>query len=233
MSLNENDVIPIRILLASHQPIIRSGLRLLLEREPAFQVVAEAANGGEAIVLSDYKQPDIALLDMMLPLVNGIAVATQISSGNHSPRSVFVSVHTDRSYVHEAFRAGARGYVDGDSAPSDLAQAIRVVARGGAFLSPATCARLLEAHVVQGDISEHEKCLWCLIAAGYEDAEIAQLLNTDVQQVRLDANSLGSFFCGNSLPEVIAQAVFAALTHNAGLQREQSSQRCGLGEVLL
>jgi DNA-binding NarL/FixJ family response regulator len=212
VSLPENEMLPIRILLASHQPIIRSGLRSLLEREAEFRVVAEAANGREAIVLSEYKHPDVALLDMKLPLVNGIAVAKQIASISHSPAAVFVSSHTDQSYVHEAFKAGARGYVDGDSAPSDLSRAIRVVARGRLFLSPAICSQMLEPHLIKGNISEHEKALWCFIAAGYEELEIAHLLNTDSKRVRLDSHSLKSLFCRNSLPDVIAQSIFLTQT---------------------
>jgi len=212
VSLPENEMRPIRILLASHQPIIRSGLRSLLEREAEFRVVAEAANGREAIVLSEYKHPDVALLDMKLPLVNGIAVAKQIASNNHSPAAVFVSSHTDQGYVHEAFKAGARGYVDGDSAPSDLSRAIRVVARGRLFLSPAICSQMLEPHLIKGNISEHEKALWCFIAAGYEELEIAHLLNTDSKRVRLDSHSLKSLFCRNSLPDVIAQSIVTTQT---------------------
>ncbi len=212
MSPPENETDPIRILLASHQPMIRSGLRSLLEREAEFRVVAEAANGREAIVLSEYKNPDVALLDMKLPLVNGLAVAKQITSTNHSTAAVFVSSHTDQSYVHEAFRAGAKGYVDGDSAPSDLSRAIRVVARGRLFLSPAICSQLLEPHLLKGNISEHERALWCFIAAGYEELEIAPLLNIDSKRVRMDSHSLKSLFCRNSLPDVIAQSIVTIQT---------------------
>ncbi len=133
---------PIRILLANHQPIIRSGLRSLLERERDFRVVAEAANGREAVVLADFKHPDIALLEIGLPLVNGIAVAREISGKEGAPKSIFVTAHTEEGYVLEAFKAGARGYVAGDAAASDLAQAIHVVAGGGRFLSPSISGQL-------------------------------------------------------------------------------------------
>lgn len=204
-----NETQPIRILLASHQPIIRSALRTLLERESDFQVVAEAANGSEAIVLSDYKQSDIALLDIKLAIVSGIAVAKQISLRGSRPSTVFVSAHTDQSYVHEAFRVGARGYVNGDSAPTELPQAIRAVARGRVFLSPDICSQLLEPHVTKGNISEYEKTLWCFIAAGYDESETAKLMNIEAKQVRLDCHSLRSFFCRNSLPDAISQSIFS------------------------
>lgn len=164
MTLIKNETQPIRILLASHQPIIRSALRALLEREPDFQVIAEAANGSEAILLSDYKHSDIALLDTKLPVLSGIAVAKHISSRAALPHTIFVSGDTDQSYIYEAFRVGARGYVNSDSATSELPQAIRVVARGGVFLSPDIRARLFETHVSNENIAEHEKTLWCFIA---------------------------------------------------------------------
>jgi DNA-binding NarL/FixJ family response regulator len=201
---------PLRILLASHQPIIRSGLRILLERESEFRVVAEAANGWEAIVLADYKHPDVALLDMKLPLVNGLEVAKHISKKDDRPKLVFVTAHTDQSYVNEAFKAGVRGYVDGDSAAIDLIRAIRIVIRDRFFLSPAICARLFDKHLSSGKISVYERDLWCLIASGYDEEEIAALWNVDLNKVRLDAQSPKSMFCWNSLPEAMRESVFTA-----------------------
>ena len=134
---------PIRILLANHQPIIRSGLRLLLEREPEFQIVAEAANGREALVLAEFKRPAVALLEIKLPQMMGIGVAKELLLGSNPPKIIFVTAHTDVGYVIEAFKAGAHGYVAGDSAAADLAAAIHSVAGGGLFLSPGICATLL------------------------------------------------------------------------------------------
>ena len=134
----------IRIVLANHHPIIRSNLRTLLEREPAFRVIGEAANGREAVVLVDYRCPHVVLLDVKLPYLSGIAAAREISSKNPNLGIVFVTVLSDREYVSEAFKAGARGYVLGDAASADLCGAIRVVAGGGSFLSPAIGLRIKE-----------------------------------------------------------------------------------------
>ncbi|MDQ2712197.1 MAG: response regulator transcription factor [Acidobacteriota bacterium] len=199
---------PIRILLANHQPIIRSGLRLLLEREPDFHVVAEAADGREAIVLADFKHPDIALLEVKLPYANGIAVAREISSKRTSPKPVFVTAHTDEGYVIEAFKAGATGYVAGDSAPTDLSHAIRVVANGRLFLSPVICMQLLASHLDIREISDYERQLYCLIAAGYGDREIAKRLNAELSKIRTDCQSINTASC-SPLPEVIAKSIFA------------------------
>lgn len=126
----------LRILLANPHPIVRSNLRLLLEREPGLRVVAEAANGREAVVLADYRHPDIVLLDINLPHVNGIAAAREILAKNSEAAIVFVTPHPDEAYLAEALRAGARGYVVEDSAEVDLVPAIMAAAAGEVFVSP-------------------------------------------------------------------------------------------------
>ena len=136
----------IRLLLANCQPIFRNSLRLLLERDPEVQVVAEAANGREAIVLAEYQNPEVVLLDIQLPHVPGITAAREISSKRPDTKIIFVSMLTDESYVQEAFKAGARGYVLGDTAQTDLPIAIKTVAKGGAFLSPAISANLIDEY---------------------------------------------------------------------------------------
>ncbi|HEY6990037.1 MAG TPA: response regulator transcription factor [Bryobacteraceae bacterium] len=133
---------PIRIVLAKHHPIIRSNLRLLLEREPAFRVIGEAADGREALALAEYRRPDVVLLDVQLPPVNGIATARDILSKRAECGIVFVTILTDQEYVSEALKAGARGYVLEDAAPVDLFEAVRVVAGGGSFLSPAISEKM-------------------------------------------------------------------------------------------
>ena len=181
---------------------------MLLEREPDFRVVAEAANGREAVVLAEFKHPDIALLEVKLPHVNGIAVAREICLKGASPKLVFVTADTDEGYVIEAFKAGARGYVAGDSAPTDLARAIHVVASGRLFLSPVICTHLLDGHVENRDISEYEKQLCCFMAAGYSEREIAAQLNAEVSRIRADCRSINAPAFG-PLPEAIARSIFA------------------------
>jgi len=126
----------VTVLLANDHPIIRSGLRVILERERDLRVVAEAANGREAVVLAEYKRPDIILLDVSLPYVNGMAAAREISQKDRHAGIIFVGEHTDEAYVSEAFKAGARGYVSADAVQTDLVQAIRTVMAGDPFVSP-------------------------------------------------------------------------------------------------
>ena len=133
---------PIRIVLAKHHPIIRSNLRLLLERDSAFRVIGEAADGREAVALAEYRRPDVVLLDVQLPPLNGIATARNILSKRPECGIVFVTVLADQEYVSEALKTGARGYVLEDTAPVDLSQAVRAVAGGGSFLSPAISEKM-------------------------------------------------------------------------------------------
>jgi DNA-binding NarL/FixJ family response regulator len=127
---------PIRVLLCNHHPIVRSGLRALLEREPEIRVVGEAANGREAVALTEYRHPDVVLLDVQLSHTTGMLAAREISAKAQNVGIVFLSEHADEEYVTEAFKAGARGYVLADSAQNDLIRAIQVVTAGDRFLSP-------------------------------------------------------------------------------------------------
>ncbi len=143
----------IRIVLANHHPIVRTTLRGLLEKEPAFEIVGEAANGREAVVLSDYRRPDVVLLDIHLPFVNGISAAIEISARNPKPGIIMVTELADEEYVLEAFKAGARGYVRADTAQADLVSAVRTVAQGDCYLSPSITSQLgqvVTSSLIQG-----------------------------------------------------------------------------------
>jgi DNA-binding NarL/FixJ family response regulator len=128
---------PIRVLLANHHPIIRTGLRLLLDRDPEVCVVAEAANGREALILAEFKRPDVVILEVKLPQINGMHISRQLIDMQFCQKPMFVSSETEDGYVLEAFRLGARGFVAGDTAASELIPAIHEVAEGRFFLSSA------------------------------------------------------------------------------------------------
>src|SRR5947209_5082360 len=135
---------PVRVLLANSHPLIRNSLRLLLEREPDFLIVAEAANGREALVLADYRHPDVVLLDIHLPYVGGLAAAREISSKDKGAGIIFATANPDLEYASEAFKAGARGYVLADSAQTELVRAVRAVVGGRSFLSPIIASQLID-----------------------------------------------------------------------------------------
>jgi DNA-binding NarL/FixJ family response regulator len=132
----------IRLVLANHHPIVRTTLRGLLEKEPDFEIVGEAANGREAVVLADYRRPDIVVLDIHLPLINGIPAAMEILSRSPQAGIIMVSGLADEEYVVEAFKAGARGYVRADSAQTDLVAAVRALIQGNSYVSPSITSQL-------------------------------------------------------------------------------------------
>jgi DNA-binding NarL/FixJ family response regulator len=134
----------IAILLANPHPILRTNLRTLLEREAAFHVVAEAANGREAIALTDYKRPDVVILDVSISVVPGIETARAIHKLRPEIHIIFHGSHTDEEYVGAAFDSGARGYVAADDADSDLLPAVKVVAHHGRFISPRISIALIK-----------------------------------------------------------------------------------------
>ncbi len=206
-----NPMPPIRILLANHHPIIRSSLRSLLEREPEFRVIAEAANGREAVVLANYKHPEIILLEVALPHLNGIAAAREIAMRDGLSKTVFVTAHTDECYVGEAFRAGARGYVMADAAPADLVPAIHAVANGRLFLSPAMSRHFLggpaQRWAGEGAFSEYQKELCCLLAAGYDRREMALRLQKDILQLQADFQTVNDALDHLRVPEVLVKSI--------------------------
>lgn len=132
----------IRLVLANHHPIVRTTLRGLLEKETGFEIVGEAANGREAVVLADYRRPEIVLLDIHLPLVNGMSAAVEILSKTPKAGIIMVSDLADEEYVIEAFKAGVRGYVRGDAAQTDLIPAVCAVAQGNSYVSPSIASQL-------------------------------------------------------------------------------------------
>src|SRR5438445_5909549 len=128
---------PIRILLADDHTVVRKGLRLLLESHPGFQVIGDAADGRAAVSLAGEHTPDVVVMDVAMPGLNGIEAARQISAKLPHTAIVFLSMHSDESYVLKALKAGARAYLLKDSAEHDLIHAVEAVTQGKAFFSPA------------------------------------------------------------------------------------------------
>jgi DNA-binding NarL/FixJ family response regulator len=127
---------PIRILIADDHAIIRRGLRTLLDHEPGLEVVAEARDGMEAINVARRERPNVVILDIGMPNLNGIEAGRQISGELHDVQIVMLTVHADECYLLNALKAGARGYVLKSSAESEIVDAVRAVSQGKAFFSP-------------------------------------------------------------------------------------------------
>jgi DNA-binding NarL/FixJ family response regulator len=136
---------PIRVLVADDHMIVRTGIRHVLESEPGFEVVGEAATGSEAVALAANLMPDIVVLDISMPGESGLEVAARLRGGPHEPRILVLSMHDNPEYVLESVRAGAHGYLLKDTAGTELRSAIRSICRGEAYFSPPIASRLREA----------------------------------------------------------------------------------------
>ena len=173
---------PLKILLADDHQIVRQGLKALLEDE-GFNVVCEASNGQEAIAMAREYEPDVAVLDLSMPILNGIGAAEEIRkfSGNRI-RVVLLTVHTERQYVLQAMRAGIRGYVLKTRAAADLIQAITDVGSGLTYLSSGVSQAVVEAYLTKEELAPQESLtprelqVLQLVAEGKTTKEVAALL---------------------------------------------------------
>ena len=206
-----------RIVLADDHTILRNGLRLVLERQPDFAVVAEAANGREAIEAVTRETPDVVVLDIGMPILNGIEAAKRISAEQPQTAIVILSMHSDEAYILRALKAGARAYLLKDSAESDMIQAIRAVRAGKAFFSPAVSRVLADDYVRQVKqkgaedpydlLTARERELLQLIAELKSTKDIAALLSLSPHTVDTHRGNLMQKLNVHSIPELILYAV--------------------------
>jgi len=206
-----------RVLLADDHNLIRAGLRLVIDRESEFTVVGEAADGRQAVALAESLKPDIVVMDIGMPGLNGIEACRQIRENLPDTQVVMLSMHSDEAYVLRALKAGARAYLLKDSAEADLARAIRAAAEGKSFFSPAVGKVLLEDYMRKLQrtgaedsyelLSPREREVLQLVAEGKSSKEIASLLNLSVYTVETHRAKLMQKLNLRSVPEVILYAV--------------------------
>ena len=204
-------------MIADDHPLVRSGLRLLLEREGEFQVIAEATDGYEAIDLAALHKPDVILLDVGMPRLNGPDAALSISQKVPAARIVMVSMHSDEAYVLRALKAGARGYLLKASPEADVLAAVRAVAAGNAYFSPSITKLLVEEYVVEARrrgvedsydlLSVREKEILQLLASGKSNRDIADLLHISISTVETHRNNIFQKLHLHNLAELILYAV--------------------------
>jgi DNA-binding NarL/FixJ family response regulator len=176
---------PTQLLLADDHQIVRQGLKSMLEHE-GFTIIGEAADGREAVRLAQARHPDVALLDLAMPGLNGVDAAREMLHSDPRMKAILLTMYTEDPYVLEALRAGISGYVLKTQATVDLVQAIREVMRGAIYLSPGVSRAVVDAYRHKSDlppdpISPREREVLQLVAEGKTTKEIAALLNISVK----------------------------------------------------
>lgn len=207
----------IRILLADDHQLMRRGVRLMLEREPDLTVVGEASDGREALALAKSLKPELVVMDVGMPNLNGIEAAHQMTLDNPALAIVMVSMHSDETYILRALKAGARGYLLKDSAEADLIKAVHAVAGGKSFFSPVVSKLLLDDYIrklkrsgtedAYDLLTPREREILQLIAEGKSNKDIANLLDLSVYTVESHRANLMEKLNLHGLPELILYAV--------------------------
>lgn len=184
---------PVRILLADDHTILRMGLKMLIGAAPDLEVVGEAADGEEAIALAQRLEPDVVLMDISMPRMDGIKATKAIKRAVPRARVLMLTMHEDDEYLFRTIQAGGSGYVLKKAADDEVLDAIRHVAGGGAFLRPAVTTRLVQDYLERvgtgeesdsyNKLTEREREILGLIANGHTNAQIAQLLVISVRTV--------------------------------------------------
>ena len=207
----------IRILLADDHTVVRRGLRLLLEGQPEFNVVAEASDGKQAVEAAEESRPDVVVLDVAMPNLNGIEAAQRILASNPAVAIVVLSMHSDEGYVLRALKAGAKGYLLKDAAEGDLIEAIKTVTRGKTFFSSEITKMLAEDYVreirARGSedsyelLTPREREILQLLAEGKSNKDIAGMLNLSLYTVETHRRNLQDKLNVHSFAELILYAV--------------------------
>lgn len=189
----------IRILLADDHTILRNGIRAILEDEPGLVVVGEADDGRMAVSLACQLKPDIIIMDIAMPLLNGLEATRQIKHACPGSKVIILTMHDNEEYIVQMLEAGAMGYILKDAAARELIHAIRLVHRGEAVLSPAITRIVIEDYLRWGmirptgdgdELSPREREILQLIAEGYTSKQIAEILVISIKTVQAHRNSL-------------------------------------------
>lgn len=206
-----------RILLADDHGIVRRGMRALLDSEEGLEVVGEAANGREALKWIETLRPDLAILDVAMPMLNGIEVTAQAMKSFPDLKVIILSMYADEAYVVRALTAGARGYLLKEATEEDLLPAVRAVAAGRSYFSPAISSILLAdyvRHLKQRGLedsydvlSDREKEVLQLLAEGRSNKETATVLNLSLSTVETHRLKLMQKLGLHNTAEIVLYAV--------------------------
>ena len=211
----------VRIALADDHKLFRMGLRQLIERHPEVSIIGEAATGLEAISIAKEYTPDVVLMDISMPELNGIEAARRLHEELPEVRVVIVSMHSDRRYVLEALRSGVRGYLLKDSSPEEIFRAIQKVMSNQFYLSPQINEQVIAGFVQQGGstapsafdiLSGREREVLQLLAEGKSTKQIADLLNLSAKTVETHRMHIMDKLDLHTLPELTRYALREGLT---------------------
>ncbi len=202
----------IRILLADDHAVVRQGFKMILAAQPDMEIVGEAGNGREAVELAEKLRPEVVVMDVSMPELNGIEATRRLASSTPHTRVVALSVHKDSVYVREILRAGARGYLLKESVAGDLVSAVRAVASGEGYLSPAVSSAVLDdyrRHVTNPIdlLTSREREVLQMLAEGKTNKEIAGVLNLSVYTVDAHRGRIMEKLNLHSINELVRFAV--------------------------
>lgn len=215
---------PLNVLLVDDHKIMRDGIKAILRHSEEFQVMAEAETGSDAVQICKSRRPDIVLMDIGLPGLNGIETTTEILRHNPTVKIIILSMYDDEHSVVGAIRSGARAFVLKKASDSDLVDALRTVAKGGSYLSPQVSDRLLQ-RIQRGDLeskplpsalevlSPRELQVLRLVAEGKTSKEIAVLLDLGLQTVRSYRKTMMKKLGVNNVAGLTQLALACGITH--------------------
>jgi DNA-binding NarL/FixJ family response regulator len=209
----------LRVLLADDHTLVRAGIRALLEEIPEVTVIAETGDGREALDLMRKHRPDIALLDIGMPGLNGLEIAQRAGKECPSTRILILSMHAGDTYVAQALQAGVAGYLLKDAAVDELPLAIKAVMRGEAYLSPAISRKVMDGflHGHEGaanplaELTSRQREILQLIAEGHSTKEIASILNVSVKTVETHRLNMMERLGIHDIPGLVRLAIRAGL----------------------
>lgn len=208
----------IKVLLAEDHTIVRKGLRSLLDKESGIKVIGEAEDGRDAIKKTEALQPDVVVMDIAMPGLNGLEATRQIKKRFPGMKIIILTVHANEEYVLQTLRAGASGYLVKKAAPADLIKAIQVVYKGDSYLSPSISRTVIdeyirqaetksEREIIYGKLTNREREVFQLIIEGHKNREIANLLHVCIKTVETHKAHIMDKLNVHSTAEIIRYAM--------------------------